>query len=70
MEELSPARKVMKLTRVMSVHLRQTGQFMGSSGSEEESQETICAFPVSSPRIDLDFGADSRSLESMVLLSF
>lgn len=70
MEELSPAMKVMKLTRVMSVHLRQVGKLRGSSGSEEESQETICAFPVSSTCIGQGFGADSRSADSAVLLSF
>jgi len=70
MEELSPAMKVMKLTRVMSVHLRQVGQLRGLSASEEEeSQEMICAFPVASTCIDQGFGADSRSADPAVLLS-
>jgi hypothetical protein len=37
MEELSPAMKVMKLTRVRSVHLRQVSQLRGPSGSEKAS---------------------------------
>jgi len=59
MDELKPAMSVMTLTRLMSTQRRQDGQFIGFSGYDESSHDTMLASSAPSACIDGVLWADS-----------